>query len=509
MMKLVSVLLCFMLVFTCAAAESVPTVPEDAAIVEEIVDNLSLLAQVPRPSHHEEKISAFFMEWAKEQGLEPVQDKELNVMFDVPATLGMENKPLVILQVHMDMVVAWENGRDFDPLHDPITIIRSEEEHTLTADGTSLGADDGAGCSIVMAVAKGKMTHGPLRIIITTNEEDGMTGAFNMSSEWLEGAAYLINLDNEASDQVLASTAAGDVLSVSMKPDWTDTSGDLPLHMELSGLKGGHSGVDIDQGRLNGIISLADFLKILEEHNIRFELASFSGGSANNAIPNRADCTIVIDTGDGETVIALAADYLSRLQEEYAGIEDDIRLDISHGEVVPAVIASEAKDQIIRYMTEIMNGIYTMSPDLEGLVESSSNLGVAVLNEDGFHAGSYLRSSVSSLEKEILNAQLRLAEECGLETSTFKTSLAWTYDPNSKLLALARELYKRQNNEEIKVVAVHAGVECGTFKALSPSLDMICIGPDLANVHTTEETFYLDTLPRVWHLLEGLLAGVE
>ena len=326
--------------------------------MEEVVGNLSLLTQVPRPSHHEEKISAYFMNWAKEQGFEPVQDESLNVMFDVPATAGMETKPLVILQVHMDMVVAYENGKDFDPLNDPITMIRNEEENTLTADGTSLGADDGAGCALAMAAAKGLMAHGPLRVIITTDEEDGMDGAFHMSSAWLDGAAYLINLDNEASDQVLVSTAAGDTVTASVKPEFSAASGDLALKMELSGLKGGHSGVEIDKGRLNGIIALAGLLRNLEKQNIRFELASFEGGTANNAIPNRAGCEIVIGSGDEDAVKALAADYCSSLQKAYTGIEEGIRLDVSRDEAVPAVVGPETQQHIIRYLTEIIDGVY-------------------------------------------------------------------------------------------------------------------------------------------------------
>ncbi len=492
-----------------ALAEGMPPAMDDAAIVSEVVNGMTLLTAVPRPSHHEEKISAFFMDWAKDHGFEPHQDECLNVMFEVPATPGMENSPLVILQVHMDMVVAVEPGKEFDPLNDPITMVRNEEANTLTADGTSLGADDGAGCSIVMAVATGKMAHGPLRVIITTNEEDGMTGAFNLSSEWLAGASYLINLDNETSNQVLVSTAAGDVVTAAMQPAFIPASGDTALRIELGGLKGGHSGVEIDKGRTNGIKALAGFLKVLEEKDVSFELASFSGGTANNAIPNHAECVIVVAAADADTVNTLAGEYAARLQDDYAGIEDGISLTVTAAGSVPSIVSKTDADHVIRFLTGIIDGVYTMSPDMEGLVESSSNIGLAALNEEeGFRASAYLRSSSGPLEEEIMNAHLSLAAECGMETDTFKTALPWAYDPDSKLLALARNLYREQNGEEIEMVAVHAGLECGTFKVLNPDLDMISIGPDLVDVHTTGETFYLDTLPRVWHLLEGLLAGV-
>ena len=449
------------------------------------------------------------MDWAKEHGFEPKQDAALNVMFDVPATPGMENTPLVILQVHMDMVVAVAEGKDFDPLNDPITMIRNEEANTLTADGTSLGADDGAGCAFTMAAAAGKMAHGPLRVIITTDEEDGMTGAFGLSSEWLKDAAYLINLDNEVSNQVLVSTASGDTVTAVMQPAFGPASGDLALHIELGGLKGGHSGVEIDKGRANGIKAVAGFLKLLQEQEIPFELASFNGGTASNAIPNHAECVIVLAAADTDAVTQLAAEYEARLQKDYAGIEEGIRLTVSAAESVPSVISREDAQHIIRYLAEITDGIYTMSPDMEGLVESSSNIGIAALiEEEGFRAAALVRSSSAPFEEELISAHHRLADECGLEFNAINTALPWAYNPDSKLLALAKELYREQNGEEIEVAAVHAGLECGTFKVLNPDLDMISIGPDLTDVHTTGETFYLETLPRVWHLLEGLLAGV-
>ena len=177
----------------------------DTEIIDSVVDNFLQIAKVPRPSHHEEKISQFLMDWATYQGLNPVRDDYNNVMFEIPATKGMEDIPLGILQGHMDMVVAVAKGKDFDPLNDPITVIRDDVSGILTANGTSLGADDGIGLAIIMAVIQGKMPHGKLRIIITVDEEDGMEGAFHMSSSWLEGASFLINIDNEWSYQILVA----------------------------------------------------------------------------------------------------------------------------------------------------------------------------------------------------------------------------------------------------------------------------------------------------------------
>ena len=466
------------------------------------------LAAIPRPSHHEEEISQYLMSWAEEMGFEPRQDEAMNICFDVPAGKGMEDYPLVALQGHMDMVVAVADGRSFDPLTDPIRVIRSDEDHTLTADGTSLGADDGSGVALIMAAAQGMTAHGPLRVIITVDEEDGMEGAFRMSDKWLDGVSYLINIDNECSDEVLVSTAAGDSVKATAAAEYRDAFGDLALTAEISGLVGGHSGIMIGEGRCNGIIALARFLKALGESGVSFELAGFSGGSASNAIPTRAVCTIVIDRGDMPEVTAQAAAFEETLREEYAGIEDGFSLQLTAAESLPRVVSDELRDSFIRFMTEIIDGVYTMSTDMEGLVESSSNLGLASLDAEGVFFSTYIRSSVAELEAEIKDTQLRLAESCGLDTKIVKMADPWPFDPDSRLLALTEKTYRELNGEEIKVVAIHAGLECGTFKLLNPDVDMISIGPDIADAHTVNETLYLDSVPKLWNLVSELLVRV-
>ena len=493
-------------------AESSAAAPSNEAgdqeIIDAVVDNFMLLTEVPRPSHHEEKIGAFLMSWAKEQGLSPVQDTVGNVMFDVPATEGMDNKPLTILQAHMDMVAVAEDGKQFDPLNDGITVIRNDDENTLTADGTSLGADDGIGLAIVLSAAEGKMAHGPLRVIVTVDEEDGMDGAFGMDASWFDGAVNLINIDNEVSNQVLVSTAAGDAVRMTRKLEFTDPTRDTALAIELSGLKGGHSGVEIDEGRLNGIIGLATFLKRLTDVGIPHELASFDGGTASNAIPPKANAVIVVDSADKARVEQEAATWLAETQKEYEGIEDSISCTVTEESNLPKVLSSQDMDAMVRLVTHVIDGVHTMSPDMKDLVESSSNLGIFTVNEDGLLGVISVRSSLGEKETEILDTQIALAKEAGYEVEVTKQADPWPYDPNSKLVELAKEVYKEQNGEDIDVAAVHAGLECGTFKTLKPELDMISIGPDLQDVHTPGETLFLESIPKTWHLLEGILAKV-
>ena len=505
--KALSLCLAFSFIFTSCSRSSREMTPEK--IIDTVVENFMLLAEVPRPSHHEEKISDFFVSWAKSQNLNPVQDNYYNVMFNVPATKGYENKPLVILQGHMDMVVAVEAGKDFDPLNDPVTVIRDEQTNTLTADGTSLGGDDGIGCAIMMSVVQGKMDHGPLRIIITTDEEDGMEGMFNIDPSWLDGAKYLINIDNEASDNVVVSTAAGDSVRISGTAGFHEADGDKAFKITLSGLTGGHSGVDIDKRRLNGITGIGRLLKYIDECGVYSELAYLEGGTAPNAIPDRAVCVIVIDSKDEQILMSSIDEYLFSLQEEYKGRDDSIAIEVSEESTVPQVVYQEYRDNAVRYIAEIIDGIYTMSEDMEGLVESSSNLGLFKLDENGISASTYIRSSVAELETEILNSQLELAEECGFDSEAMKMADPWPYNPDSKLLKLTKKIYLEQNGKEIEVVAVHAGLECGTMSLLSPELDMICIGVDLIDPHTTRETVILDSVPVCWNLLSELLLSVD
>lgn len=482
---------------------------EDQAIIDTVVDNFMLLAAIPHPSHHEERISDFLLEWAEGEGYEAVQDEVNNIIFDVPATAGMEGLPFTGLQVHMDMVCAYAEGSDFDPLTDSIKVIRDDRAGTLTADGTSLGSDDGVGIAIVMGVVQGKMTHGPLRVIITVNEEDGMTGVTNLDAKWLEDLVYLINVDQETSDSLLVSTAAGNTVKVTGKVNARDVSKDTALGIEIKGLKGGHSGVEIDKGRLNGIIGLSDLLKNIADAGIDYELISFSGGTAGNAIPTGAKCVIAVDAADSEAAEAVILAYSDTLAEQYKGIEDGLNVITNKSDASGKALSAADRENTLAFISGVINGVNSWSKDIEGLVESSSNLGLFSADENGISATIVTRSSSEEMQAYILDTNNKLAEECGFETVTTKTSDAWPYNPDSKLIPLAQKVYKELNGEEVSTDAVHAGLECGTFAIMNHDLDMISIGPDITDAHTVNETLYLKSIPKTWRWLEGILANLE
>lgn len=479
---------------------------QDEAIFDAFYTNFRKLAEVPRPSHHEEKISRFLYDWASEKGYDVHQDDALNIIFDVPATSGKEDAPLVALQAHMDMVAVARDGIDFDPLNDPIKPVRDDAAGTLTADGTSLGADDGVGDATIMTFLESGEEHGPLRVIITTNEEDGMTGTFNLDPEWLQAPEYLINLDAVDSDSAIVSTASGTLVKGSKDVLTVDPTGDTALKITIGGLKGGHSGVDIDKNRCNAIIAVGAFLQDLSDQGIAYDLASFEGGSAPNAIPSNATCVVVVKADIRDAMTQAADSYLGKLQEAYKDIEDGITFTVEDTDMLDSVIAREDADAAVALVTNMINGVYTMSADKADLVESSSNLGLFSLTADGNTFTTYERSSVGARETEIVDEQTSLAEKNGFTVKKEKSADPWAYDPNNQLARIASDVYQEINGAEFELVAIHAGLECGTYAVDNPDLSMISIGADITDEHTPNETLQIASVPKMYKLLKGILA---
>ena len=482
---------------------------EELAIAKHVIANFLKMEAVPRPSGHEEKISAFFMDWAKEQGFDPIQDEVLNVVFDVPAMEGYEDYPMVGLQAHMDMVCVGES-EEYDPENDPIKVIVDYDAATMTADGTSLGADDGIGCAIIMSMAQGLAPHGPLRVILTVNEEDTMAGIMNLDPAAVADLSYLINVDSEVSNAVTVSTAGGVQIDVTKdKIDTKAPDGGCAVEISVNGLMGGHSGMDINKGRLNAIYALETVLKELAARNIPYEMASFVGGTASNAIPAEAKAMTTIKSEDQEKVFQTVADVETKLKEAYKNTEHDLAVRAGVvNEIVKSVVSSKEVQGLFSFMDGIVNGVYSMSDEIDGLVESSSNLGVISLTPELLAASMYERSSNAEKTDEILEIDQEVIDENGLDCAMEPSGDPWPYNPDSVLLPLTQKVYLEQNGEDIAVETLHATLECGTFAVMNPSLDMVSIGPDLIDVHSTGEMIYLRTIPKTFNLLAGILDGI-
>ena len=478
------------------------------AVIDDFISNFELIAAVPRQSKHEKAVSDMLKSWSEAQGY-AVRQNEVNDLFiEVPATEGYEDLPLIALQAHMDMVCAAEEGKDFDPLTDAITLVVDREAGTMKADGTSLGSDDGAGLALIMSIEKGLMAHGPLRVVFTVDEEIDMTGALAVTSEDLAGVKYLVNVDSEESDTVTVSTAADSTIVVTGAPEKTAPTGDLALTVSVSGLLSGHSGMMINAGRCNGILAVANLLATLRE-TVPFELSSFNGGSADNAIPAKAAATIVLSSSNRAGAESILESAWAALKEQYADVEKVMAVTVEEAAMPEAVLAEEWTESILTYLANSLNGVYTMSQAIDGLVESSSNLGQIAVGTDGIEIRHMPRSSDAEKLTEIETHQRELAGACGFDIEIMAGSRAWPVKTDSVLVPAIQEIYRDINGEDIIVTALHAGLECGAFYELVPGLDMASIGPDVTDAHSPEETLYLNSIERTWRLLERLLVSLS
>ncbi len=508
-LKVLACLLDAVMVFSALGEAAVGGMsPEDSAIVDDFLENFRLLAAIPRQSKHEQVVSDFLKGWAEAQGYEVRQNEAHDLFFDIPATQGYEELPLVALQAHLDMVCVAEEGRAFDPLTDAIDIVVDREAGTLTADGTTLGADDGAGVAMILSVVKGHMAHGPLRIIFTTDEEIDMSGAMAVTPADVAGVKYLVNIDSEQSDTVTVSSAADATVIVSDAPLLADATKDSAVSIVLSGLAGGHSGVMIGEGRCNAIVALADALVALGM-KIPFELVSLTGGVADNAIPTQAQAIIRVDASDRAVLERFVEEREAALRETYAGIEDGLALTAADAETAPKVFAAEQAQRILAYVTGSVDGVFTMSEVVDGLVESSSNLGQIRADAEGIEIRQMPRSSSPERLAELEERDRALAAENDLAIDITEVSRPWPAKADSEIVPLIQQIYREQNGEEIKVEAIHAGLECGVFFELADGLDMVSIGPDVLAAHSPEETLSLASIPKTWHLLERLLISLE
>jgi len=465
------------------------------------------LTKIPRPSHHEERISEYLFQWAKRHGLQVEKDALNEIIIDKPASTGCENIPTVIFQAHMDMVCVAEEGVAFDPLNDPIKVIN--DGVTIKADKTSLGADDGIGVAMCLyLLGDDSLRHGPIRTIITTNEEDGMS-SMALDKKYLDGA-YLVNLDWETIGSLCNSCAGGDFFNYSHIADW-QTPGRFTASLEIgfSGLLGGHSGVGINKGHANALVSIATALDLLHQGGIDYRVVSFSGGQAKNAIPAFGSAVVAINPADEKKTMELIRGFETEFNEAFGNIEKN--MDFRYGftdAAVKHVLSEETSYGLIDLMTSVPNNVHTMSPFVDGLVESSANLGIAAVDEDLVKFTVFARSSVAYHATQIGVICKTLARVCGFDFESEGHVPGWAVNPNSKLTVIACDEYKRLTGSDMIVEPVHAGVECGAFAEKNPHLDMISIGPTLIDVHSPKEICNIADVKTITDLLIAILEKI-
>ena len=468
-----------------------------------VFDIFSQINQVPRPSKHEEKMVEFLRQFAVSRNLPFKTDEVGNVLISKAATPGMEHCPTVVLQGHMDMVCEKNNDVEFDFLHDAIqTCIDGE---WMKAKGTTLGADCGIGDAIALAILEADdIQHGPLECLFTKDEETGLTGAFAIQPGFMTGK-YLINLDSEDEGQIFvgcaggANTMARFTCRMEKVPE-----GFFTMKVKIDNLCGGHSGDDIDKKRANANKILARFLyQIMFKYD--FLLTEIDGGNLHNAIPREAHAVFSVPSDVKEQVRADLNVFASAVEEEYSVTEPSLRITLSSAPLAEMAIEKDVAERLVMALQAVDNGILAMSQDIEGFVETSSNLASVKMRDGAVFVESSQRSSILSARVNASDTVAAVFRLAGAEVSTGEGYPGWKPDPQSVLLKVAVESYKRLFGKEPVVRAIHAGLECGLFSEKYPGLDMISFGPTLRGVHSPDERLLIPTVQMVWvHLLDIL-----
>lgn len=461
--------------------------------LQQVVDEFLQIAAIARPSHHEEKISAYLYQWALAHALRAETDALGNVIVEKSASVGCEAAPVVILQAHMDMVCVAAEGVVFHPLTDPIHVLQSETQ--LRAQGTSLGADDGIGIAMCLYFLQDTtLRHGPLRVIFTVNEEDGMSSGA-MDARYL-AADYLINLDWEWLGSLCNSSAGGDFLSFTRAIRWTaDETGRIPVQLQISGLLGGHSGVDINRGRANALVCIAGALDALQQAGIGFGLADFHGGQARNAIPASAEAVVLIEKAELESAFTCLKTYQQSLADGFGAVEPHLEFSCRQLQVATRHIMDEASAlALVQLMRTLPSNVHSMSPFVGGLVESSQNIGLLALEEHTIVLSAMERSCSRFRSAEIRGISKCLAQSYGFCYREGEHPPAWAVNPKSALTATALAAYRALTGKEMVVEPVHGALECGAFFEKNPALDMIAIGPTLTDVHSPLEACDLESV---------------
>lgn len=474
---------------------------------EIFVDNFMALCAIPHSSGHEDAISRYIYERALNKGLAARRDSVGNVIIDRPAAPGFENAPLTILQAHMDMVAVGRPGSDYDPLTSPITVVR--EGKSLRALDSSLGADDGAGVALIQQILEDEgLRCGALRGIFTVNEETGMSGAAELDSAELNGK-YLLNLDWETAGSLCCSCAGGELYRFSFSPSRKAPEPGHAFELKVSGFLGGHSGTTIHTGRANAIQTISGIIRSALDAKLHVELATIDGGSASNAIPNSASAVLVVPENELDQFRSLLRSAQVRFLMRFGGKEKNAGFSLAPTEMPEAVLTQPHCLALLRFMTEAVIGVHTMSALHPELVESSANLSEVHDHNGVIFCEIYQRSSEPAVTLRMEEGYRTLANDCGATMSHMRGSPAWPEKPGSRLMELCLEAYRDITGEEMVVEAVHAGLECGSWAQKSPELDMISIGPDVMDIHSPYETLDLNSVELLDRLVRSILADIS
>ena len=476
---------------------------------QEVFKYFSDISQIPRGSGNEKQISDYLVSEGKRLGLEVVQDEFFNVLIKKPATKGYENSPTVIIQGHMDMVCEKNKETEHDFEKDPIKL--RVDGDFLYATDTTLGADNGIAVAMGLAIlASTDIAHPALEVIFTADEEESMNGAMNLNGDLFKGT-YIINIDSEEEGTITVSCAGGVTALVTVQKEFKDINSKVALTIDVKGLLGGHSGMEINKQRANSNILMGRILNHLLNHaEIKFDLVEISGGAKNNAIPREAEAVILVDEKDTEKLSKELDNILNIFKNEFKTSDPDIEVlcKKSH-ETYNKALTDVVRDNIIAIIMLMPDGIQTMSMDIEGLVESSTNLGVINNNQDDFVFEFATRSSVKSL-KDVINSKMTLlCKTLGVKLELEDDYPEWEYAKNSKLEEICVNTYEETTGKKPHITAIHAGLECGLLLDAIKGAQAVSIGPNLFDVHTPNEHLDIKSTERTWDYLLAILKNIK
>ena len=468
-----------------------------------VFDYFAEINKIPRPSGHEEQMMAYLQRFAEAHHLDCQLDTTGNVVIRKPATKGFENRKTTVLQSHMDMVCEKIAGLDFDFTKDAIQT--EIDGDWLTAKGTTLGADDGIGGAMQLAIlADNTLEHGPLECLFTRSEETSLVGASNLDPNILKGE-YMINLDSEDEGQIFISCAGGGNTRAYFDIAYEDApQGSFFFKLQVKGLVGGHSGDDIEKKRANANILLARLMyRFMQKFDMR--IADIQSGGLHNAIPR-----------DGYAICAVPARYKEDLrvefnvmtaefEEEFSATEKNMEFILESSDPQAQVFTQDLEGRLLRAIIGVQNGVLAMSQDIPNFVETSTNLASVKLTDGRIKISTMQRSNLTSKRLATLDAVAAVFELAGAEVERNNGYPGWYLDPNSAFLKLAVATYEKLFGKSPEVKAIHAGLECGLFSEKYPNMDMVSIGPTLRGVHSPDERLLIPTVKMVWdHVLEIL-----
>jgi dipeptidase D len=464
------------------------------------------ICSIPHPSKHEELLAQHIIKFAEGEGLAVRRDAVGNVFIKKPATPGMEDRKGVVLQAHIDMVPQKNEDTEHEFTEDPILPYIDGE--WVTAKGTTLGADNGMGMAACLAVLAAKdVEHGPLEVLLTIDEEAGMTGAFGLEEGWLEGD-ILLNTDSEQEGEVYMGCAGGVDGSITLDIERETVPAEhAAVKLVIKGLKGGHSGCDIHTGRGNANKLLGRFL-FAHAEELGLRLTSLTGGSLRNAIPREAFALATLPAANVDKLNELFTHYQSILSAELGKVETDINLFVEPAELPADVLTETAQKRFYAVLNACPNGVLRMSDDIEGVVETSLNVGVITTDADKITILCLIRSLIDSGRSNVEGMLKAVAELAGAQCEFSGAYPGWKPDADSEVMHLFRETYKNIYGRTPNIMVIHAGLECGLFKEPYPNMDMISFGPTIKFPHSPDEKVNIETVGLFWEQMVAILKAI-